>query len=165
MITALLALGALGSTVAYSVAAGGRLAPVSLGVGGIGLGLLATATRLPLADAPALGDLRHRGRPTSPVGPGKDVVDGWAAVVGVLLLLAAELATWSIEHDTRIFTERSLTVRRVSTLTLLAGAALLTNFLLLGTAAISASSSVLLAAAGVAAAVGALVVVLRLTRG
>ena len=39
------------------------------------------------------------------------------------------------------------------------------NFLLLGTAAISASASVLLAAAGVAAAVGALVVVLRLTRG
>ena len=92
-------------------------------------------------------------------------VDGWAAVIGVLLLLAAELATWSIEHDARIRAERSLTVRRIATLTILGGVALLMNFLLLGTAAIAASASVVLAAVGMAAAVGALVVVLRLARG
>ena len=95
----------------------------------------------------------------------QNAVDGWAAVGGVLLLLAAELAIWSIEHDARIRTERALTVRRITTLVVLGGAALLMNFLLLGTAAISASAGVLLAAAGVAAAVGALVVVLRLTDG
>ena len=37
---------------------------------------------------------------------GKNVVDGWAAAIGVLLLLAAELAIWSIEHDARIAEER-----------------------------------------------------------
>jgi hypothetical protein len=82
----------------------------------------------------------------------------------VLLLLAAELAIWSIEHDARIAEEGSLTTRRIVTLAFLGAAALLMNFLLLGTAAISASASVVLAAAGVAAAVSALVVVLRLTR-
>ena len=89
----------------------------------------------------------------------ENVIDGWAAAIGVLLLLAAELALWSIGHDARITEERSLTLRRISTLALLGGVALLMNFLLLGTAAISATASVVLAAAGVAAAVGALVVV------
>ncbi len=95
---------------------------------------------------------------------GNDVVDGWAAAVGVLLLLAAELASWSIEHDARIAAERSLTVRRVGTLGALVSAALLVNFMLLATAGVSASSGVLLAAVGVAAAVAAVAVVLRLLR-
>jgi len=95
---------------------------------------------------------------------GRHVVDGWAAAIGVLLLLAAELATWSIEHDTRIRTERALTVRRIATLLILGSVALLVNFLLLAAAAISASSSVVLATAGVAAAIAALVVVLRIAR-
>ena len=47
---------------------------------------------------------------------GTNVVDGWAAAIGVLLLLAAELAIWSIEHDARIAEERSLTTRRITTL-------------------------------------------------
>jgi len=163
VITALLALVALGSTIAYATATGGRLAPVSLGVGALGLGLLTIGivlrwpTLVPWAIlVTACGYVAGR--------TGKDVVDGWAAVVGVLLLLAAELAIWSIEHDARIRTERSLTVRRVSTLVILGGAALLMNFLLLATAGIAASASVALAAAGVAAAVSALIVVLRLTR-
>ena len=96
---------------------------------------------------------------------GRHVVDGWAAVIGVLLLLTAELATWSIEHDARIHTEGALVVRRIATLALLLSAALIMNFLLLGTAGITASASVALAAVGLAAAIGALVVVLRLTRG
>ncbi len=95
---------------------------------------------------------------------GRAVVDGWAAVVGVLLLLSAELASWSIEHDARIRTERSLLVRRIATLAALTAAALFVNFLLLGTAALSASSGILLAAAGVAASVLAVGTVLRLLR-
>jgi hypothetical protein len=95
---------------------------------------------------------------------GNSVVDGWAAAIGVLLLLAAELASWSIEHDARIAAERSLVIRRCATLTMLVAAALLVNFMLLATAGISASSGVLLAAVGVAAAVAAVAVVLRLLR-
>jgi hypothetical protein len=95
---------------------------------------------------------------------GNSVVDGWAAVIGVLLLLAAELASWSIDHDARIATERSLVLRRIATLSVLVAAALLVNFMLLATAGISASSGVLLAAVGVAAAVAAVSVVLRLLR-
>jgi hypothetical protein len=93
---------------------------------------------------------------------GRSLVDGWAAVVGALLLVAAELASWSIEHDKRIRAERSLVVRRGATLAGLAGVALVVNFLLLGTAAVAASAGVVLAAIGVAAAVGAVAVVLRL---
>jgi hypothetical protein len=95
---------------------------------------------------------------------GRSIVDGWAAVIGVLLLVAAELASWSIEHDARIRSEPSLLVRRVVTLAVLAAAALLINFVLLAAAAISSSAGVLLAAVGVAAAVTAVAVVLRLVR-
>ena len=92
------------------------------------------------------------------------MVDGWAALVGVALLLAAELAFWSIEHDRRIRTERALVVRRVWTLVMLAAAALFVDFVLLAAAAVTASAGVLLAAVGVAAAVAAVAVVLRLAR-
>lgn len=95
---------------------------------------------------------------------GHAVVDGWAALVGVALLLAAELATWAIEHDRRIRAERALVLRRVATLGTLGGAALLVNFVLLAAAAVTASAGVLLAAVGVAAAVSAVAVVLRLAR-
>jgi archaellum biogenesis protein FlaJ (TadC family) len=95
---------------------------------------------------------------------GRSVVDGWAAVVGVVLLLSAELAAWSIEHDARIRTETPLLMRRIATLAALTLAALFVNFLLLGTAGLSASSGILLAAAGVCASVLAVGVVLRLLR-
>jgi archaellum biogenesis protein FlaJ (TadC family) len=95
---------------------------------------------------------------------GRSLVDGWATVVGVVLLLSAELASWSIEHDARIRTETRLLVRRIVTLASLTVAALFVNFLLLGTAALSASSGILLAAAGVGASVLAVGIVLRLLR-
>ncbi len=95
---------------------------------------------------------------------GHAVVDGWAAAVGVLLLLAAELATWSIEHDARLRAERAVVVRRMLTLAALSAAALFVNFVLIAAAGLSSSSSVALAAIGVAAAVAAVAVVLRLAR-
>ncbi len=95
---------------------------------------------------------------------GASVVDAWASVVGVLLLVAAELASWSIGHDARIKAEPALVVRRIGTLVALAAGALLLNFLLLGAAAVSSSAGLLIAAAGAAAAVSALAVVLRLVR-
>lgn len=95
---------------------------------------------------------------------GSAVVDGLAAVIGALLLLSAELASWSIEHDTRIQTEPSLAVRRLAIIGVLVAGALLVDFILLGTAAVSAGAGVLVAAVGVAAAVAAVAVVLRMVR-
>jgi len=158
-----LALAVLAGADAYSVASAGRLAPVSAVGSVVGLALLAGGivlrwpTTIPWAVL-ASGGGYLAGR------EGRALVDGWAAVFGVALLLASELATWSIEHDARIRTEPALLARRIATLAGLAGVAMLVNFLLLGTAAVSASAGVLLAAVGVAAAVGAVAVVLRLAR-
>jgi hypothetical protein len=163
VITAVGALAALGGVVAYAVASGGRLASVAVALGAGGLAALAVAIvmrwpgAIPWAIL-AVGAAYLAGR------EGKAVVDGWATVVGAALLVAAELAAWSIEHDARIRTQRSLALRRVGTLVALVAGALLVNFLLLATAAVAASSGVLLAAAGVAAAVSAVAVVLRLLR-
>ncbi len=148
---------------AYAWASGGRFARVAAGAGLAGfVTLLAAVVRrwpslIPWAVL-ATGGGYLIGR------EGRDVVDGWAAVVGVLLLLSAELASWSIEHDARIQTERPLLVRRIATLVTLTAAALFVNFLLLGTAALAAASGVVLAAAGVCASVLAVGVVLRLLR-
>ncbi len=95
---------------------------------------------------------------------GRSVVDGWATVLGVLLLLAAELASWSIEHDARIRAEGSLVLQRVLMLGLLTGSALLVSFLLLGAAGVTGSAGLAVAAAGIAAAVGAIGILVRLVR-
>ena len=92
------------------------------------------------------------------------VVDGWAAVVGGALLLAAELAFWSIASDRRIHEERALVLRQAVTVAGLVGAAALVSFILVGAAAVSAAGGLVLTAIGVAAAVGAVAVVLRLVR-
>jgi hypothetical protein len=154
---------ALGASIAYVAGSGGRLATVGAGVGALGLGLLLLGlvlrwpTTIPWAVLlVGCGYVLAR--------EGNSVVDGWAAVIGVLLLLAAELASWSIEHDARIEAEFSLVLRRIATLSALVAAALLVNFMLLATAGVSASSGVLLAAVGVAAAVASVAVVLRLLR-
>lgn len=95
---------------------------------------------------------------------GHTVVDGRSAGIGVLLLLGAELATWSIEHDGRIRAERAVVVRQAVTLACLAGAALLVDLALLGTASLPGGGGVAVAAAGVAAAVAAIAFVVRLVR-
>jgi len=147
----------------YAIAVGGSLAALAIATGGLSLVLLGAGlvlrwpATIPWAVlASGAGYLITR--------EGHAVVDGWAALVGVALLLAAELAFWSIEHDRRIRTERALVVRRVWTLVMLAAAALFVDFVLLAAAAVTASAGVLLAAVGVAAAVAAVAVVLRLAR-
>jgi hypothetical protein len=95
---------------------------------------------------------------------GNPVVDGGAAIVGALLLLSAELATWSIGDDARIETERRLVLWRAGVIGALVIGALLVDFVLLGAAAVSASAGVVVAAAGVVAAVAAVAIVLRLVR-
>jgi hypothetical protein len=91
-------------------------------------------------------------------------VDGWSAAVGTVLLLAAELAAWSIDHDARIHEETAVPRRRIATLVALAAATLLLNVLLVASAAVSAPAGLVLAVAGVAAAVSAVALVLRLVR-
>jgi hypothetical protein len=163
VITALGAIAALVAAIAYVATGGGRFAAPGAAVGALGLGLLllGLVLRWPTTIPWSIllvggGYLLAR--------EGNDIVDGWAAAIGVLLLLGAELASWSIEHDARIAAERSLVLRRVATLTALVAAALFVNFMLLATAGVSASAGVLLAAVGVAAAVAAVAVVLRLLR-
>ena len=163
MITGVAALAALAAAVAYAVAAAGRLEPVSLGLGATSVALLVVglAVRLPgtipwallLAAAAYLAGIQGRG-----------AVYGGAAAIGVALLLAAELASWSLDHDARIRSERALVVRRAVTLAALAAAALFVNFMLLAAAAVTAAAGVAVAAVGVAAAVTAVAIVLRLVR-
>lgn len=92
------------------------------------------------------------------------VVDGWAAVVGAALLLAAELAAWSIASDRRIRQEPALVLRQSLTVAGLVVTAAFVSFVLVGAAAVSATAGLLLTAIGVGAAVGAVAVVLRLVR-
>jgi hypothetical protein len=89
-------------------------------------------------------------------------VDNGAALVGVLLLVAAELGTWSTDLDARIRTDRALVVRRAALLAALCVGALGVDALLLGASSLTAASGALLAAVGTAAAVSAVAVVLRL---
>jgi hypothetical protein len=163
LITALSALALVAGVDAYAVADGGNVAALAVATGAISLLVLGAGlvlrwpTTVPWAVlVSGAGYLITR--------EGHSVVDGWASVVGVALLLAAELASWSIEHDRRIRSERSLVVRRIGTLAALAAAALLVDFVLLAAAAVTASAGVLIAAVGVAAAVSAIGVVLRLVR-
>jgi hypothetical protein len=163
LISAIGAVLALGAAVAYVAESGGDLARVggALGAAGLALFVLGLVLRWPMTipwSVLLVGGGYLLARHGSPL------VDGWAAVIGVLLLLAAELASWSIEHDARIAAETSLVVRRVAGLIGLIAAALLTNFMLLAAAGVSAASGVVLAAVGVAAAVASVAVVLRLLR-
>jgi hypothetical protein len=163
VITALGSFAALAATVLYVATAGGRLASVGGALGLAGLVVLATGLvlRWPVAIPWAVA-LVGAGYLVS--RSGSSLVDGWAAVLGVVLLVGAELATWSVEHDARIRSEPALLVRRAVTLAVLAVSALAVNVLLLGAAGVASSAGVLLAAVGVAAAVSAVAIVLRLVR-
>ena len=163
MITGLGALLALAATALYVAANGGHLAAIGAVLGGLGFVtlLLGLVLRWP-STIPWAVLLAGSGYLVGRLGTSS--VDGWAAVVGVLLLASAELASWSVEHNARIHAEPGLVVRRVGTLAALLAAALLVNFLLIGTSAVGAPESVLLVAVGVAAAVAAVASVLRLAR-
>jgi hypothetical protein len=148
---------------AYVIHGAGGLAGAAEIASAVALVLLATAVafRVPglvpwAVAAAAAGYIATR--------TGHRVVDGWAAVVGAGLLLAAELAFWAAGEDVRIHTERAVVLRRAATLAALVAAGLVTGFLLLAAAAVSSASGVAVAAVGVAAAIGAVGLALRLLR-
>jgi len=92
---------------------------------------------------------------------GHATADAHAAALGVLLLLAAELAWWSIDLSPRLHVERALVrMKAVGIAGLVAGALALDGFLLALTG-ITPGSRVTLAALGMAAAVAVLALVLR----
>jgi len=157
-----LALVALGGVCTASLAAAGPRAPAAYALTGAAFAFLATALafRLPLLVPWAIV---FAGIDYVLTRTGGDVVDGWAAVVGAALLLAAELAFWSATDDPRLPVERPVVVRRAVTIAALVVTGLFVGFLLLGAAAITASG-VVVAAAGVAAAVTSISLVLRLLR-
>jgi len=95
---------------------------------------------------------------------GSAVVDGRAAVIGVFLLLGAELAVWSIEHDKRVRAERTVVIRQAANLAGLALVALVVNAALLGAASIPGGSGILVTLLGAGAAVTAVAVIVRLVK-
>jgi hypothetical protein len=148
----------------YTEASNGRLSAVGAALGYAGVVVLAGcivarfAPLVPWAVAlTASGYIVGRA--------GHHAVDGWAAVVGGTLLLAAELASWSIEHDERIRAERALTLRRSAVVGGLVTASALVGFVLVGAAALSTSAGLLLSVVGMAAALGSVWVIVRLLRG
>lgn len=95
---------------------------------------------------------------------GRSTVDGRAVLVGVLLLLAAELATWSADEHPRIRPERAVVLRRLALVGALAAAALVVDVVLLVASSVPSAHGTALAAVGTAAAVAALGVTVRLAR-
>jgi hypothetical protein len=162
-VTGLGSLLALAGAAAFAVGAGGSFALLADAAAALALVLLAAGLVLRWPSLVPWAVLACAGAYLAGRS-GRSGVDGWAAVVGALLLVAAELASWSIDHDARIPSERALVVRRTLTLVALAAAALVANFLLLATSAVSASPGVLLAVVGTTAAVAAVGLVLRLLR-
>jgi trimeric autotransporter adhesin len=161
--TAALALASLGAVGVITLAPGGTVARVGAAIAGagalvLGIGLV---VRLPAFVPWAVG-LAGVGYV---VGRAHEhAADGRAALVGGALLLAAELAAWSIDDDRRIREERALVVRRALAVTGLVAAATLAGFVFVGAGASAAASGLLLTAVGIAAALAAVAVLLRLLR-
>lgn len=92
-------------------------------------------------------------------------LDGWSLAVGVGLLLTAELAHWSIEHERLLREEAAVSLRRAAGIGALVAATLAAGFVVLTTAGLQVGAGLPLAAAGTVAAVGLLLLIARLARG
>jgi hypothetical protein len=161
LITGALAVATLAGVAAYAfsgndavASAGGALA--AAGTIGLAAGI---AFRLPLA-VPWAVLFAGSGYVVAHIHD--SVVDGWAAVVGAALLLAAELAAWSIGSDRRIREEGAVVLGQALAVSALVVTAAVLSFVLVGAAAVSAAAGLLLTGIGVAAAVAAVAVILRL---
>src|SRR4051794_41563395 len=112
LITGVLAVATLAGVGAYAAAAGGTLPTAGGAIAGTAALVLALAVllRVPAA-VPWAVALAGAGYVVA--REHQRLADGWSAVVGAGLLLAAELAAWSIGHDRRIREEREVVLRRV----------------------------------------------------
>ena len=148
---------------AYTALVGGRFAVIGEGAAGAGTFVLAAGIALRWS-ATVPWSIGLAGAGYVIAREHHAVVDGWATAVGAALLLAAELAAWSVDDDGRIHEEGALVVRRAATLGALVGASALVGFVLIGATAVTTATGTALTAVGVAAAVAAVAVVLRLLR-
>jgi hypothetical protein len=153
----------LAAVAAYAFSGGDAVASAGGAVAGVGALVLAAGilARFPVA-VPWAVLLAGAGYVVARAH--HSIVDGWAAVVGAALLLAAELAAWAIGSDRRIHEERALVLRQALTIAALVLTGAVVSFVLVGASAVSAAAGLLLTGIGVAAAVGAVAVVLRLVR-
>jgi hypothetical protein len=163
LITALASFAFAALVAAYTLSLGGRFLPVNEVVEPAGLIVLVAGVILRFPSLiPWSMALVASGYVVSRADHG--VVDGRAAFVGTALLLAAELAAWSIGHDARIHEERDVLVRRIGGLAGLAAGSLLLGIFVVASAGFSGKAGLLAAVLGVAAAVAAVALVLRLVR-
>jgi hypothetical protein len=95
---------------------------------------------------------------------GRHGIDVGTALAGAALLLAAELAHWSIEDDRRIAVDRPVTVRRATVVGAVTVAGFAVDLVLDAATSLRAPSGVLLAALGVAAMVGSFSLLAALAR-
>ncbi len=86
---------------------------------------------------------------------GHTSIDTRSVIVGVLLLLTAELATWSIDSRSRFEIEWRVHARRGAIVAVVAACAAGVDAFVLAAAGVSVTPSAALAAVGVAAAAGA----------
>lgn len=90
---------------------------------------------------------------------GHNAVDSRSALVGLLLLLSAELASWSADASARLHVEWRVHAQRAAVLLAIALCSLAADFFVLAGAGIAASADLALAGAGTAAAVAAVALV------
>lgn len=163
MITGLGGVASLFGVALYAATAGGELATAGEGIAAGGALALAVgiAFRAPIVipwsvALAGAGYVVARER--------HSVADGWAPLVGAALLLAAELAAWSIAHDRRIEEEREVVLGQAGTVAAVVIGAAFVGFVLVGAAGISSSPGALPIVLGAAAAVAAVGLVGRLLR-
>lgn len=158
MIAGALAFVALASADAFGVLARGKYGPVEIACAGLSLLLLALALVL-RRPWPALWGVGFAGAAYATGRAGHTSIDTRAVAVGVLLLLAAELATWSIDAHARFEIEWRVHARRGAIVTVVAACAAGIDAFVLAAAGVSVTPSAALAAVGVAAAAGAVALV------
>jgi hypothetical protein len=88
--------------------------------------------------------------------------DGGSLAVAAGLLLAAELAYWAIEHDSRLREERAVALRRASGIAAVTAGGLLAGLVVVLAAGVDVGAGLPLAVAGAVAAAALLLLVVRL---
>lgn len=154
MIAGIAAFAALASADAFGVAAGGTYAPAEIGFAGISFALLALGLGLGRI-WPVLWAVAFAGASYAVGRAGHTTIDTRAALVGVLLLLAAELASWSIDAQPRFRIDWRVHARRGAIVAAVAACSIAVDAFVLAAAGVSVTPGVALAAVGSAAAAGA----------
>lgn len=158
MIAGAAAFAALAGADAFGIFAGGKYKPVEIACVAFSVALLALALVL-RRTWPALWAVAFAGASYATGRAGHTSIDTRAALVGVLLLLAAEFATWSIDAQPQFRIEWRVHARRGAIVTVVAACAAGVDAFVLAAAGVSVTPSAALAAVGVAAAAGAVALV------